>query len=610
MSLVQALYAGPVDVRPVHYQPASISQRRTSYETPSYSTGSRDLFQGGLPTPPATKDMTIIPVPTGGPTYSQQYIHIGNQQPSKPYLPEPRTTSYFPPAQASATSYGHDANETSDTNNGYSDMGSRRNDDRIAFHLQIPESVNNSKGSLAEFAAEITCLFWFETSETIEYAESLSKTALPDRGLVPDATPSIGFRKWVTTIISTTQVGKNVVLLALMFIYRLKKFNPGVSGKRGSEFRLLTIALMLGNKFLDDNTYTNKTWAEVSGISVKEIHIMEVEFLSNMRYELYASEAQWQEWKTRLGRFSSFYEKASRFHPMNTSSPTTPVTQAIPHKLPSPPSGNRYMHGTTSNLPNPLHHLPHLPRSPAKYISGTEYPLERKRSLDTSNDLPPAKRMHSSFSTTASLSPAILTPISAVTPNSAGLYDSNRMPQLPIPTLPMPTGRAGMHLTPLSLPGPRAMSTVYPATTGYSQPITPVTTGPPSISQTQMYGPLTTPVGPGSSSRVPSHAGSAHTSPTNMYGASTPNRPGLSPSYFLMNRSSPYRPVRHVNTLLYPPPPTATQNPMRYIEFEQMHYQPLSKHSQQLHSGPMPFLHQDPWQSHASTPISQPYRPY
>ena len=71
---------------------------------------------------------------------------------------------------------------------------------------------------------------------------------LVDHGLVPDATPSIGFRKWVTTILTTTLVSKNVILLALLFVYRLKKFNPAVSGKRGSEFRLLTIALMLGNK--------------------------------------------------------------------------------------------------------------------------------------------------------------------------------------------------------------------------------------------------------------------------------------------------------------------------------------------------------------------------
>lgn len=66
--------------------------------------------------------------------------------------------------------------------------------------------------------------------------------------LVPESHPSIGFRKWATTILSTTQVTQNVILLALLFIYRLKKQNPTVKGKSGSEFRLLTVALMLGNK--------------------------------------------------------------------------------------------------------------------------------------------------------------------------------------------------------------------------------------------------------------------------------------------------------------------------------------------------------------------------
>ena len=65
---------------------------------------------------------------------------------------------------------------------------------------------------------------------------------------VPDATPTTGFLKWVTTILSMTQVSQNVVLLALLFIHRLKKLNPAVKGKTGSEYRLLTIALMLGNK--------------------------------------------------------------------------------------------------------------------------------------------------------------------------------------------------------------------------------------------------------------------------------------------------------------------------------------------------------------------------
>ena len=95
---------------------------------------------------------------------------------------------------------------------------------------------------------QITCLFWFESSVTLHLVQN-SKTAFtPTEPLLPEAMPTVGFRKWVTTILSTTQVTQNVILLALMFIYRLKSLNPAVKGKLGSEFRLLTVALMLGNK--------------------------------------------------------------------------------------------------------------------------------------------------------------------------------------------------------------------------------------------------------------------------------------------------------------------------------------------------------------------------
>ncbi|EEP78493.1 predicted protein [Uncinocarpus reesii 1704] len=130
----------------------------------------------------------------------------------------------------------------------------------IAIYLQVPSSICENGGSLADFAAQITCLFWFAKASKVKQIEDgASSPFLPPPPLDPESIPSIGFRKWMTTILSTTQVSRNVVLLALLFIYRLKKFNPSVRGKRGSEFRLMTIALMMGNKcrwwpFLEENS--------------------------------------------------------------------------------------------------------------------------------------------------------------------------------------------------------------------------------------------------------------------------------------------------------------------------------------------------------------------
>ena len=70
----------------------------------------------------------------------------------------------------------------------------------------------------------------------------------PTAVLPRDAKPDLPFQKWVTLILTTTMVSREVIVLALLFIFRLKKNNPTVKGKEGSEYRLLTVALMLGNK--------------------------------------------------------------------------------------------------------------------------------------------------------------------------------------------------------------------------------------------------------------------------------------------------------------------------------------------------------------------------
>lgn len=96
----------------------------------------------------------------------------------------------------------------------------------------------------------MTCLFWFESVDELKAAETIhtrSATA-PIPRLPALARPYEQFRKWVYSVLSTTQVTQNVIILALLFIYRLKMSTPQIKGRAGSEYRLLTVALMLGNK--------------------------------------------------------------------------------------------------------------------------------------------------------------------------------------------------------------------------------------------------------------------------------------------------------------------------------------------------------------------------
>ncbi|KAH8595319.1 hypothetical protein B0O99DRAFT_594512 [Bisporella sp. PMI_857] len=114
-----------------------------------------------------------------------------------------------------------------------------------------------SPGALVE--PRITGLLWFQSIETLKKAENSSPSSFTVKRLREEAMPSTILRKWVATILPTIRVPQNAVLLALICIYRLKIINPQVKGRTGSEYRVFTAALMLGKRFLDDNSYTNKT---------------------------------------------------------------------------------------------------------------------------------------------------------------------------------------------------------------------------------------------------------------------------------------------------------------------------------------------------------------
>ncbi|KAJ5985780.1 hypothetical protein N7499_007928 [Penicillium canescens] len=546
-------------------------------------------FRNGLPTPPS--DMTGVTynampsVPYGKPNGmpSHLYSHRPFDSISSSMMAVMKPQSHSAPAKEAPEPTAQKKSNTS---------GSQ---------LRIPSSINNSKGNLAEFAAQMTCLFWFEKTSKLQAIEDRQH---PVPSLVAEAMPTPGFQKWVATILSTTQVSQNVILLALLFIYRLKKFNSGVKGKKGSEFRLMTVALMLGNKFLDDNTYTNKTWAEVSGIAVHEIHIMEVEFLSNIRYDLFSSEAAWARWHTKLGLFGEYFNQASMLPtesaPMLQISPPRMQSQSPSSKLPSPPGTDSLRSHSQPNWYMPLNGLPYsLPPQPAMGSS-------RKRSRDEDDELLPTKRLAMSSATSA---PSMTVPVTmsamptlppVPTPTSAPVAqmvgNSSRLPLPHLPTSnPMPQSLPPNAASQL----PAIMPPIYNRPTNWQQM--------PPLSVPSMTSGMYTPTLPdlGRHHQGPFGVSSAAVSPAaSAYSVHTPQT-HLSPSFFLANRNSPYRPVRSVHTLLIPPPSSSLQQ-QRSVPFDHMHYQPLGKGHTSRKTGLLPYNQPDAW---SQAPYLQPIYP-
>ena len=90
------------------------------------------------------------------------------------------------------------------------------------------------------------------------------------------------FRKYVSQILSSTRLPSSTIVLGLHYMAKrmtLLSATGNYTYGGGRVFHMLTTALLLGSKFLDDNTFQNRSWSEVSNIPVGELDILELEWL-------------------------------------------------------------------------------------------------------------------------------------------------------------------------------------------------------------------------------------------------------------------------------------------------------------------------------------------
>ncbi|GBB86976.1 hypothetical protein RclHR1_13420005 [Rhizophagus clarus] len=206
----------------------------------------------------------------------------------------------------SEQSSSNNNNNNNNYNNNNHNNKITKNSSIISQEVSLLEQVPVERAS--EFAAHMTCFLWFGDYLMDSHTVSSIIAPPPPPGgnghrRYNEYKPRDAFKKFCKDVISATQVSHSVILLSLLYIHRMKINNPTIKGQNGSEYRTFTVALMLANKFLDDNTYTNKTWSEVTNIPVSEINTMEMEFLSSLDYELYVSERQYFEWVRKMDTF-------------------------------------------------------------------------------------------------------------------------------------------------------------------------------------------------------------------------------------------------------------------------------------------------------------------
>ncbi|OQE17101.1 hypothetical protein PENFLA_c025G08401 [Penicillium flavigenum] len=173
----------------------------------------------------------------------------------------------------------------------------------VAAHLDY--EMDRMSDFVAEMAQGMYDLF--ETNITIADIDLV-------RSIYPGSSVPPQFRKYVFQILSSTRLPSSTILLGLFYLasrVRLLSAQCTFTKTDSSQvYRMLTVALLLGSKFLDDNTFQNKSWAEVSNIPVAELNHMELEWLFAFDWKIhdriydkqdgFASwRAHWDTWRTK-----------------------------------------------------------------------------------------------------------------------------------------------------------------------------------------------------------------------------------------------------------------------------------------------------------------------
>ncbi|KAL8954148.1 MAG: hypothetical protein Q9222_000032 [Ikaeria aurantiellina] len=137
------------------------------------------------------------------------------------------------------------------------------------------------------------------------------------RSVNPNTSAAPAFRKYVFQILSSTRLPSSTILLGLHYLLTRMCLLPPISrfpSGPAKIYHLLTTALLLGSKFLDDNTFQNRSWSEVSNIPVGELNTLEIEWLVAIGWDLHIDpndsqgfapwRKHWQQWEVNRSEVS------------------------------------------------------------------------------------------------------------------------------------------------------------------------------------------------------------------------------------------------------------------------------------------------------------------
>ncbi|KAG6832893.1 hypothetical protein H0H92_004777 [Tricholoma furcatifolium] len=210
----------------------------------------------------------------------------------------------------------------------------------------VTPSASTAYKKLAEPLADwVATYVWKVCTTGLNLPSTFVRSTQP-AAVYPNLPPS-HLASSVHSLLLSTLLQPSAVFLALWYIVRLpvylsaaplgseydkeSRFRAALLGdhftsekeaiEAGTPFRLIVLGCMFANKWLDDHTFSNKTWHNISNVPVQSLNRLESLALDIFAYDLTISSRDWSKWLSHL--MSYHMSLASPTHPQPISRPST-----------------------------------------------------------------------------------------------------------------------------------------------------------------------------------------------------------------------------------------------------------------------------------------------
>ncbi|CCH44792.1 PHO85 cyclin CLG1 [Wickerhamomyces ciferrii] len=137
------------------------------------------------------------------------------------------------------------------------------------------------------------------------------------------------FASSIKSVLSATRLPLSSLILANYYLVQKYEVDSYSFQQNSDEkiYQIVILALVMSNKANDDNTFTNKSWSDATGLNVKLINFLEVQWLDLIDWKLHDTDMErYDELMIQYKKYADNYNSPIQYHSRSISSePISPI---------------------------------------------------------------------------------------------------------------------------------------------------------------------------------------------------------------------------------------------------------------------------------------------